>query len=81
MQYNNWYILQDTFYCDIKVDGIWKFVQCRINKFDESTKKISITSNDGNKYEIIIDFKRIDSYFIGTSNKVEKFKDYLRKFK
>ena len=77
MQYNNWYILQDTFYCDIKVDGIWKFVQCRINKFNEETKKIILISNDGNKYDFILDFKKIDSYFINTSNKVEKFKEYL----
>lgn len=82
MEYNNWYINQNLFCCDIKVsDGYWKFYQCKVNKYDDVTKKIILTTTENNKYEFIIDFKKVDKYFVNTFNRIDYFKEYLNKFK
>lgn len=76
MQYNNWYILQGTFYCDIKVENsYWKFTTCKILKYDDVTKKIELVADNNEKYNFILDFKKMDPFFI---NKTNKFADFLK---
>jgi hypothetical protein len=81
MEYKNWCILQGNFCVDVQTSkDFWKYKQFKIKSFNSKTNKLSLLSpDDGSCVEIIIDYKKIDSYFI-TNKKVEVFEKYLKSF-
>jgi hypothetical protein len=77
MEYNNWYILQGLFNVDINVNGTWKFFQFEIRNFNKDTNRVNLVHENGNSLELVLDFTKIDQYYVKTCNKVNIFKEYL----
>ncbi len=81
MEYKNWCILQGNFCVYVQTSkDFWQYKQFKIKSFNSKTNKLSLLSPDnGSSIEIIIDYKKIDSYFV-INKKVEVFEKYLKSF-
>ena len=79
MEIRNWYILNGAFWCDIRDTGYFTFHMCKIVKYNSKTNEIKIINGNHTEMTFILDFKKMDSYFI-TTNKIGKFKEYLANY-
>ncbi len=79
MDHRNWYILQGSFWFNTKINGIDRFLETKVIKYDDKTKKILLKGFNDNNYEFILNWKNIDQWFI-TNNKINIFKEFLQKY-
>jgi hypothetical protein len=80
MEYKNWYILQGNFCADIKIStDLWEYKQFKVLTFDSKTNKIVLISDNGLRNEFILDYKKMDSYFV-TNKKTEQFNKFLKSY-
>jgi hypothetical protein len=80
MEYINWCILQGNFCADIKISkDFWQYKQFKVMAFDSKTNKIVLIGDNGVRNEFILDYKKMDSYFV-TNKKTEQFEKFLKSY-